>query len=76
MVAVARVKDPQRVAQGKAGMASRWRDHVQLVRLSDLPPEARRLILALIAASKETGSEGQNPEPVSAEGTHDATAAA
>jgi hypothetical protein len=79
MVVVAHVKDPKRVAQGKAGMASRWRDRVQIVRLADLQPEARRLILALIAASaasKETGSEGQSPEPVSAEDTHDVTAAA
>ena len=45
----ARVKNPQRVRQGKLGMRARWADHVpNVVKLTDLTIQQRRLVLALI----------------------------
>ena len=45
------VKNPRRVASGKAGMASRWAGHKpKSVSLESFTPEERRLVLALIAA--------------------------
>jgi hypothetical protein len=45
------VKDPRLVAAGKAGMLARW-GPARVVRLDELRPEYRRLILAMVEAAK------------------------
>ena len=51
----ARPKDPQKVKAGKASALARWGEP-RVIRLDTLRPEARRLVLALIAAAKEPAS--------------------
>lgn len=46
---VSAAKDPKRVASGKAGMRARW-GAPRKVRLDDLTPEQRDVIVALVAA--------------------------
>lgn len=48
----ARMKDPKRVAAGRKAAAARWGE-ARIVRLDDLTPAQRRLVLALVDAAKE-----------------------
>jgi hypothetical protein len=48
-------KDPAKVAAGEKGARSRW-GPPRVVRLDDLTPEQRRLVLALVDAARS--SEG------------------
>lgn len=45
-------KDPKKVAAGQKGAATRWGEP-RVVRLDELTPAQRRLVLALIDAAKE-----------------------
>lgn len=45
-------KDPKRVAAGKVGATKRWGEP-RILRLDDLTPAQRRLVLALIEAARE-----------------------
>jgi len=45
-------KNPRRVAAGRKAATVRWGDQ-RVVRLDDLTPAQRRLVLALIEAAKE-----------------------
>ena len=50
---ISEAKNPVKVRAGTIGAAKRWADHAPVtVRLADLRPEARRLILSLIEAAK------------------------
>lgn len=51
------MKDPKRVAAGKKAAAARWGDK-RVVRLNELTPAQRRLVLALIEAMEESNAEG------------------
>jgi hypothetical protein len=53
------LRDPQRVAAGKAGMLSRW-GPPRVVRLDDLTAPQRRVVLALIEAAKALSVGGQS----------------
>jgi hypothetical protein len=44
-------KDPAKVRAGQLGMRARW-GPPRVVRLDDLTPEQRRLVLALVEAAK------------------------
>lgn len=73
-------KDPRRVAAGKAGMRARWAGHAPaVVRIDDLSPEQRRLVLALVEAARsneEAAAEIQTPATAELEGhAHDRPAA-
>ena len=47
-------KDPVKVRAGAIGARARWDGHdTRVVRLGDLTPEQRRLVLALISAARE-----------------------
>lgn len=46
------MKDPKRVAAGKKAAHARWGE-ARVVRLDELTPAQRRLVLALIDAAKE-----------------------
>lgn len=52
-------KDPAKARAGRIGMASRWGNPAnrRTVRIADLSPEARALVLALVAAAKSASSE-------------------
>jgi hypothetical protein len=54
-------KNPAKVAAGKAGMRARWGAEPRIVRLDDLNPPQRRLVLALIEAARK---EQSGPEAV------------
>jgi hypothetical protein len=46
-------KDPVKVRAGQLGAQKRWADHAaRTVRLDELTPEQRRLVLALVEAAK------------------------
>ena len=46
-------KDPVKVRAGTIGAKARWDGHdTRVVRLGDLTPEQRRLVLALISAAR------------------------
>lgn len=45
-------KDPRKVAAGKAGMRARWGAEPRVVRLDELTPPQRRLVVALVDAAK------------------------
>jgi uncharacterized membrane protein YebE (DUF533 family) len=54
---VSTAKNPVKQRAGRIGAASRWADHQPArVKLSDLSPEQRRLVLALIAAARSDGT--------------------
>jgi hypothetical protein len=54
-------KDPAKQRAGLAGARRRWGDAARVVRLADLSPEQRRLVLALVdAARREPVDEGQS----------------
>ena len=53
------LRDPVRVAQGKAGMLSRW-GPPRVVRLDDLTAPQRRVVIALIDAAKVLATAGQS----------------
>lgn len=47
-------KDPRFVESGRRGAETRWGGHSpRVVRLDALSPEARRLVLALVAAARK-----------------------
>lgn len=46
------MKDPKRVAAGKKAALARWGDK-RVVRLNELTPAQRRLVLALVDAMEE-----------------------
>jgi hypothetical protein len=48
------IKDPKKQRAGLIGARNRWGDP-GVVRLDELTPEQRRLVLALVAAAKEQG---------------------
>lgn len=61
--------NPVFVESGRRGALKRW-GPPHVVRLDELTADQRRLVLALIAAvrdTKETGSEISSPEPVTTE---------
>lgn len=45
-------KDPVKVRAGAAGARKRWGDAPRVVRLDELTPAQRRLVLALVDAAK------------------------
>ena len=50
-----RTRDPRKVKAGLVGAAVRWAGHdSKTVRLDDLTTDQRRLVLALVAAARET----------------------
>jgi hypothetical protein len=51
-MAIARTKDPVLVEAGRRGARSRWGSEPRVVRIADLTPPQRRLVLALIAAAR------------------------
>lgn len=51
-------KDPAKVAAGQAGARARWGDERRIVRLDELPPEQRRLVVALIEAARAAKAAG------------------
>jgi len=52
----ASAKDPRFVESGRRGARRRWGEQ-RIARLDELRPEARRLVLALIAAAKSEETE-------------------
>jgi hypothetical protein len=52
--AVSSIKNPIRVRAGQMGAAKRWSNPAnrRVVRLHDLTPEQRRLVLALVEAAR------------------------
>ncbi len=50
-----RPKDPAKVRAGKRGMATRW-GPARIVRIADLTPSQRRLVVALVAAARQEGA--------------------
>ena len=46
------MKDPTKVRAGTLGARRRWGDEPRVVRLDDLTPPQRRLVLALIEAAR------------------------
>jgi hypothetical protein len=55
--AVSRKKDPAKVRAGRAGAERRW-GPPGVVRLDELTPPQRRLVLALVEAAKAERSDG------------------
>jgi hypothetical protein len=51
-LAITAPKDPIKQAAGRAGARARWEGDRRTVRLGELTPEQRRLVLALVAAAK------------------------
>jgi hypothetical protein len=60
------VKDPRRVAAGKAGMRARWGEP-RIVRLDELTPMQARLVRALVDAAKIEKAATEIQSPVAAE---------
>lgn len=52
MPAAAPPKDPRKVRAGSLGARARWRGDRRVVRIDDLSPEQRRLVLALVDAAR------------------------
>ena len=50
-------KNPKRVEAGKKAAATRWGAEPRVVRLDNLTPAQRRLVLALIDAAKEANAK-------------------
>jgi hypothetical protein len=48
--------------RGRLGAARRWADHPGPVRIDDLTPEQRRLVLALIDAARAEGTKKADPD--------------
>jgi hypothetical protein len=55
--AVSRTKDPTKVRAGRVGAERRW-GSPGVVRLDELTPPQRRLVLALVEAAKAERSDG------------------
>ena len=73
-------RSPGKVYAGRSGAIARWHGHAKkTIRIDDLRPEQRRLVLALIQAvrgeNERTAAEDQHPAAVGAEGTLDAQSA-
>jgi hypothetical protein len=49
---VAGTKDPAKVRAGQASARKRWGDTPRVVRIHDLTPPQRRLVLALVEAQR------------------------
>lgn len=49
-------KNPVLVAAGRRGALKRWGDAPKTVRIDDLSPDQRRLIVALIDAARSNGA--------------------
>lgn len=62
---VSATKDPTKVRAGTIGARARWGAEPVVVRLDDLTPPQRRLVLAMVAAVREE-SERDQPEPIPA----------
>jgi hypothetical protein len=56
---VSATKDPTKVRAGTIGAKKRWGEEPRIVRLDDLTPPQRRLVLALIEAAR---AESRPPE--------------
>ena len=54
-------KNPKRVEAGKKAAAARWGDP-RVVRLDDLTPAQRRLVMALIEAQRESNRAMESDE--------------
>jgi len=54
------VKDPKRVEAGRKAAAARWGEP-RVVRLDDLTPSQRRLVLALIDTAREANRAKDRP---------------
>jgi hypothetical protein len=63
-----RTKDPLKVRAGTIGARTRWGPQPRSVRLDELTTDQRRLVLALIAAAKETAPANDQPGAVTTEG--------
>jgi hypothetical protein len=50
-------KDPVKVRAGRIGAVKRWGTEPVAIRLDDLTPPQKRLVLALVAAAKQEASE-------------------
>ena len=57
-LAPTRPKDPAKVKAGNAAALARWGPDRKTVRLDELTPEQRRLVLALVEAAKSAGASG------------------
>lgn len=55
--AVTDSKDPAKVRAGQASARKRWGDTPRIVRIHDLTPPQRRLVLALIEAQRGAAAE-------------------
>jgi len=64
-----RISDPRKVAGGRLGARRRWGPEPRVVRLDDLTPPQRRLVLALVEAAK---AETQKAAAVVSETSTDA----
>lgn len=63
----------KRAQAGRRGALKRWGPPgTRVVRLGDLTLDQRRLVLALVAAAKETAPANDQPGAVTTEGTRDA----
>jgi hypothetical protein len=56
---VSATKDPIKVRAGQTGARKRWGEEPRVVRLDDLTPAQRRLVLALVEAAR---AESRPPE--------------
>lgn len=66
------IKDPAKVRAGEIGARKRWSGHQpRIVRLDDLSPEQRRLVLALVNAARSKEKAITEVEPVTAGGGGD-----
>lgn len=50
-------KDPKRVRAGRIAARVRWGPEPRILRLDQLSPERRRIILALVALADEPGEK-------------------
>jgi hypothetical protein len=54
-------KNPSRVTRGRLGAVARWGPEPRVVRLDELGPAQRRLVLALIDAAKREAARDPDP---------------
>lgn len=69
------IKDPAKVAAGRAGARKRWGGQ-RILRLDQLTPEQRRLVLALIDAAKEAAGPAKPTAQEVSSGSSNTTAQA
>ncbi|MCI0583175.1 MAG: hypothetical protein L0227_09850 [Chloroflexi bacterium] len=76
-MSVSSSKDPVKVRAGELGARARWGgEPPRVVRIDDLPPSLRRLVLALVSAARNemANTEGQSPVTAAPREDHHALA--